>query len=1427
MKKITRIFGIMIFAVMLLTSINKAFAIPPSACTPYMGIYTMDLHQFNFNNGAIDWSDPSYNSLETYQDHADLMADVEAGKTYSYTVSYNRLGGNHYGGGFIFFVDWNQDGNFDDANEKYPEYFSYSSSNSINRTASMTVPDNIPIGEYRIRLVNIYSSYWNFYLFSNLRRTGCQSSGWYYWSVRDFALNVVIPGPDASITAITTPTGAYREGTYDVNATLANIQNEASLDMVGVEVHWSVNGVEQPMTNWTGFLAPGESENVLLGQYDFSYQAGGPWNAFNIEVWTANPNALSDPTPENDRASLLTAPIRDDAGVVAQTAPTVFPEGTEDVWVTVQNFGARDLSNFTVRWELNGVEQTPVDVGGVTVPIGETISVNLGPFEFLYLRPFAAYAFHAWTEMPNSVDDEDTSNDDYNGGIAPSLTPGTYYVGGDNPHFAQVCDATNYLNMGGIFGSGDVIFSIRRGTYNCQVDMQNVPTGGNNIYFRSQTGNKNDVVVVFDASGDFVWRIDGVDNVHFNNMSFEMGEGGSGPIFYLMGGTSGLTVDNCAFTGQPGASPFGPNSLIFSVDNNDADNMSFTNNLMNNGGGGVYFGASESGVTDKNNKNNKNNKVQSGTGLVISDNVIQGYSGIGIFVENSPNPQITNNSVGGAGGINPAFGIVSNPGGTITGNSISGLMGTGYGDPTESAIKVGGAATVSNNTILYNADVSGIYFEGPSGSITNNQIDIGSSPWLNTAGINLINSSNVLVQKNNVKIAEGYAVQLDNSNAKIYYNNLNSVSGYSNSLAVVRANNSGGYIAENMCSGEMVNGIDLINSTGMGVYYNSVNVDERNDAALTVNGGTNTVMRNLFVNYGSGPATNVSMPAFFNSDENNLWTGGTTLGYFDGMPSADIAAWSVSSGGDVSSAAVEVYYKSNTDLHLTQFDDRIYQEAPLALSSQINSEIQEYDFDMETRNVFYYGVDNLQPSVTLYMQPESVIDCENGIDNQLNVVADVSFGGSPIYQWQQDGVDIPGATDAVLLFEEFTHQTSGVYRCRVRGTGGAAEVMTDAVLVYALQPPVITLQPVSTVVPLGGTFVWDVEAQIYGELPPSYWTSVQWYLNDTTVLVDNDRISGAQSSVLSISNIEQSDYNDTYKVVLTGYCGTVESELFAIQPQPEVSILTQPLSSMMCEGGITFFEVTAEGVGGTLEYQWKLNGTPLVDDGRITGATTNQLNIADLTMADEGDYSVEVSITGVDMKESDAASLDVQATTAISDRGQPIGGDFKVDDEITLVVTAIGENLTYQWKKDGVDISTANNPIFTIMRATLTDGGAYTCYVTGDCGEVESDAATVNVTTGTATSVDITSKFGFKLYANTPNPVSNSTLIKFDVPRTSYVKLVITDMQGREVAVLFDGSTDNRSVEVDASALNLTSGVYNYMLTSSNVVLVRQMVVTK
>ncbi len=66
----------------------------------------------------------------------------------------------------------------------------------------------------------------------------------------------------------------------------------------------------------------------------------------------------------------------------------------------------------------------------------------------------------------------------------------------------------------------------------------------------------------------------------------------------------------------------------------------------------------------------------------------------------------------------------------------------------------------------------------------------------------------------------------------------------------------------------------------------------------------------------------------------------------------------------------------------------------------------------------------------------------------------------------------------------------------------------------------------------------------------------------------------------------------------------------------------------------------------------------------------------------------------------------------------------------------------------------------------------------------------------------------FGMTQNYPNPFNPSTTLQYSVPEKSSVKIVVTDMIGREVAVLANGVVDAgvRTVTFDASALE--SGVY-------------------
>jgi hypothetical protein len=70
----------------------------------------------------------------------------------------------------------------------------------------------------------------------------------------------------------------------------------------------------------------------------------------------------------------------------------------------------------------------------------------------------------------------------------------------------------------------------------------------------------------------------------------------------------------------------------------------------------------------------------------------------------------------------------------------------------------------------------------------------------------------------------------------------------------------------------------------------------------------------------------------------------------------------------------------------------------------------------------------------------------------------------------------------------------------------------------------------------------------------------------------------------------------------------------------------------------------------------------------------------------------------------------------------------------------------------------------------------------------------------------------FKLFQNYPNPFNPSTIIKYNIPKSGKVKLIMYDMLGKEITVLIDGKQNTGTYEIIFNSEDLTSGVYLYQL---------------
>ncbi|MBP3191243.1 T9SS type A sorting domain-containing protein [Natronogracilivirga saccharolytica] len=85
----------------------------------------------------------------------------------------------------------------------------------------------------------------------------------------------------------------------------------------------------------------------------------------------------------------------------------------------------------------------------------------------------------------------------------------------------------------------------------------------------------------------------------------------------------------------------------------------------------------------------------------------------------------------------------------------------------------------------------------------------------------------------------------------------------------------------------------------------------------------------------------------------------------------------------------------------------------------------------------------------------------------------------------------------------------------------------------------------------------------------------------------------------------------------------------------------------------------------------------------------------------------------------------------------------------------------------------------------------------------------------------------FNLYQNYPNPFNHSTIITYEIPEESHVRLGIYDVTGRRVSSLVDEMQVPGEYRITWNAENLASGVYLYRFTAGDVVQTRQMILIK
>jgi len=172
------------------------------------------------------------------------------------------------------------------------------------------------------------------------------------------------------------------------------------------------------------------------------------------------------------------------------------------------------------------------------------------------------------------------------------------------------------------------------------------------------------------------------------------------------------------------------------------------------------------------------------------------------------------------------------------------------------------------------------------------------------------------------------------------------------------------------------------------------------------------------------------------------------------------------------------------------------------------------------------------------------------------------------------------------------------------------------------------------------------------------------------------------------------------------------------------TITTPPANQTVAAGQTATFTVVAGGTA-PLSYQWQKNGA------NITGATSASYTTPITTTADSGSAFAVVVTNTAGTVTSAAATLTVTAAAvAPTITTQPANQTVTAGQTATFTVVAAGAApLTYQWQKNGANLTGATSASYTTPATTTADSGStFRVVVANTAGTVTSAAATLTVT---------------------------------------------------------------------------------------------------
>ncbi len=341
-----------------------------------------------------------------------------------------------------------------------------------------------------------------------------------------------------------------------------------------------------------------------------------------------------------------------------------------------------------------------------------------------------------------------------------------------------------------------------------------------------------------------------------------------------------------------------------------------------------------------------------------------------------------------------------------------------------------------------------------------------------------------------------------------------------------------------------------------------------------------------------------------------------------------------------------------------------------------------------------------------------------------NITFTVAAAGENLsYQWKK-GVTPVGTNSPTLTLTNISGGDAGNYTVEVTGTCGPM-VTSNAVALSVVGSASISQQPVAQQICLGGPLTLSVIGNGGNN------TTYQWRKNGNNV--------GTSSATYTVPVATANDLG-SYDVVINGSCGNVTSNtvsVTAITPTVVNNIVT---NNALCNGEDLTLSILANGQN--LSYLWYQNGELLI------GETGEELTLINVDTSNIGIYSVDVAGDCGTVTAAVIADLTITQPPVITGISLPL--PVCPGSSIDYTVQTTGDDLQFQWIKNGVPIPNATNPSYN--EDAPINGDVISCAIWNSCDSINTSfGATVIfpapvVTVGQTGPNEITASSGFVAY---------------------------------------------------------------------------------